>query len=116
MDEFREVGQIDIIAYNGHIDDGAFDAAGPVAGEVYGVYFTEFGHHIVDDVVDAYVVADHGLNGRKEGVFDIDPVHFLIAFMGGVEQTGFFEAVEFDANGVGTFAKFTFQSTQITPA
>jgi hypothetical protein len=50
----------------------------------------------------------------EERVFCIGLEYFFIPAAAGHQQTCLFEAVQFNSNGVGRFAKFSFKAAQIS--
>ena len=64
-------------------------------------------------MVDADIFAQQAVDITVQGMIGVGAEHFFVAAGFCVEQSGMFEAVEFDPDGVGGFAKLALEVTQI---
>ena len=112
-DDIFEVLGIDVAANEEYFDIGAFLSAGEGTGEIYFLYFAQVFDYLVDKLVDAQVLEHKALYIGEEGVAGIGGKEFAVSFGVWGEEAGFFETVELDADGIGWFAEFSFEATQI---
>ena len=114
--EGLQVVEVDIFAYDDHIEVGTVDAPGQIADEVDLFGVAEVGDDAIDDFVHAHVFTHQPVDVAEKGVPGVGLEHFFHAIGAAGDQSGFFEAVELGTDGVGTFAKFRSQSTQVAGA
>ena len=114
--EGLQVVEVDIFTHDDHVEVGAVDATGQVADEVYFFGVAEVGDDAIDDFVHSHIFTHQPVDVAIKRVPGVGFEHFFHAIGAAGEQTGFFEAVELGTDGVGTFAKFGSQSTQVAGA
>ena len=111
-DEVDQVVFVDV-ASEEQIDDGAVETIGELADEVDFADLSEAFDDRIYDRVEADVFDQDVVDLLKERVVGVGLEVFFIAFGIGFEHPGFFEAVEFLADGVGGVSEFGFQSAEV---
>ena len=111
--DFFEVEGIDGTANEKDFDIGALLSMGEGTGEVHFFYFAQVFDYLVNNLVDAQVLAHKALYVGKERVAGIGGKEFAVAFGVGGKESGCFEAVKLKADGVCRFAEFSFEAAQV---
>jgi hypothetical protein len=111
-DKIDEIIFIDVAGKH-QVDHGAIETVGELADKVYFAYFPETFDDGVDDGIEADVFDEDVVDIPVEWVCGVGLEEFLVAFGEGVEQAGFFESVEFLADGIGGISEFGFQSAEV---
>ena len=111
-DEIDEIIFVDVAGEH-EVYDGAVEAIGELAYEIYFLDFTEAFDDGVDDGIKADVFDEDIVDLVVERMVGVGLEKFLVAFGACFEHAGFFEAVEFLADGVGGVAKFGFEAPEV---
>ena len=111
-DEVDQVVFVDV-ASEEQIDDGAVETIGELADEVDFADLSETFDDRIYDRVEADVFDQDVVDLLEERVVGVGLEVFLVAFGISLEHAGFFEAVEFLADGVGGVSEFGFQSAEV---
>lgn len=73
-------------------------------------------NHLINDLIDPKMLKSDFLKLAKHREICVYFVDLFVAVFVGFNQAGLFKAVEFNADGVGTFVKFLGEATQIGTA
>ena len=92
------------------------EAAGEVTDEVHFVGLAQVVYHIVDDTVDAGILAHEALYVGEEGVFFVRLKHLAVAIALCFEQTGLLQPVQLDPQAIGALIELFAQPTEVAGA
>lgn len=70
-------------------------------------------HDVFNDLIEADVFANDTVNLREQRVAGVGLENFFVALAAGSKQTGIFQSVQFQSDGIGRFTEFAFQAAQI---
>ena len=109
-----EVCGIDIAAYEQNFNMIAFHSVCEGAGKVNFFYTAQVFDHVIQQFINAQMLAHQALYIGEKRVFGVGGKEFAVAFGVGGKQPCLLEAVELDAYGIGRFAEFSFKTTKVS--
>jgi len=101
------------VAHHQHVDEPGVLAQGVVVQDVHRLHLAELGHDLLDDPVDADVLADDGVDLREEGMAGVGLVVDAAALLALVQIAGGGQAVQLLLDGVGRGPELLGQLPQI---
>jgi hypothetical protein len=104
--EASEVFEVDLFADEDELYGVGVAAQGHVAGDIGLGYVSDAFEDVLDELVDAGMFAEEGVEVAKEWVAAVGAIHFAVLLHAGYEESSLLEAVEFEADGVGAFTEF----------
>ena len=111
-DEVDEIIFVDVSGKH-KVDDRAVETVGELTDEVDFTYFAKAIDDGVDDGIEADVFDEDVVDIPEEWMLCVGLEELFVSLCGSFKKAGFFEAVEFLADGIGGIAEFGFQSAQI---
>jgi len=104
-DEILKVFFVNLIGHYDHADVGAIHAFCQVAFEKDLIGVSQVADDFFDDLVHANIFAHEALNVVEDGVEGVHLKYFSLAFGVCDYESGFFEAVQLEPDGIGAFAQ-----------
>lgn len=108
-----EAVEVDSIPDDEDVDGVGIESGGEVANEVDGIDRTDFTKHFVYHLVDPEMLEGDAVEFGEHRKRAVHMEPFALAFPLGCDESGFFEAVQLDAQGVRVFTELFFQSAEI---
>jgi len=104
---------VDTIPDDEDVDGVGIESGGEVANEVDGFDRTDFAQHFVHYLVDSEMLQGDAVEFGEHRKRAVHMEPFALALPLGGDQTGLFEAIQLDAQGVRVFTELFFQSAEI---
>lgn len=101
------------IAHEDQIQNFIVDASGHIARQVDGLQVSQPFRNAFHHYIEADELPDNAVDLIVQRMSPVDLEQLFIAVQGRLQEVGLFKAVQLQADGVGRFAEFRFQTPQI---